>query len=367
MNLLLKSASTSEYRGKRTYTWAGRLVVTLVALFIVLTGCANGEEADAAQAEQDGDVQYAMGEPIEDSTYAAIVTSDYGSDTLTTEEFYAQIQMVEAQFPQIRDDDDQREELRRSIVEDFVLRHAVYGEADRLNLQVDTARIEQQIQMYRQQAGNEETFQQMLAANNMTEDSLRSSVRDYLRQQMVLEHMAETAAEPTEPQIQAFQDERAQQVRARHILFLTQNTPADEEEQIRQRAQAVLDSIKTGADFEAMARRHSQDGTAAAGGDLGFFSRGQMVEPFEEATFALQDSGDVTQDLVETQYGYHIIQLTGRRTGTPMDTTQARGMLMQQRRQEAVEAGIDELRGKVVVRVNPTVVDADLNARPENF
>src|SRR5690606_25027138 len=132
----------------------------------------------------------------------------------------------------------------------------------------------------------------------------------------------------------------------------------------RQQAEAVLDSIRSGADFAELARRHSQDpGSAAAGGDLGFFSRGQMVAPFEEATFALEDSGDVATDLVETQFGFHIIKLTGRRAGTPMDTTRARAAMMQQRRQDVVEAGIDTLRGKVTVRLNQTIVDADLNKR----
>lgn len=364
MNLPLRDVLFERPRRNKTMLRAGRLLTALVVLFVTVTGCANGEEKRDTTREDS--VQYNMGEPVSDSTIAAVVTSEYGSDTLSTWEFRAQIDMVRMQFPQIQGDQEQLRELRRSIVEQFVLRHAVYGEADRQNLVVDTARVEDQIRQYRAQAGSEEAFQQILAANQMTEDSLRSSIRDYLRQQMVLERMAETAQTPSAKEIEDFRQERARQVRASHILFLTQQATAAQEDSIRRRAEAVLDSIKSGADFAEMARRHSQDGTAQAGGDLGFFSRGQMVEPFEEAAFALKDSGDVTNDLVETQFGYHIIQLTGRRTGTAMDTTRAWEMMMQQRRSDAVEAGINTLRGKLTVRVNPQIVDADLNAPLRN-
>lgn len=367
MNLPSRDVSARRHDRNTLRRRAGRLFTLFATLSLIAVGCANsGEKNDEAAA--DDEVTYKIGEPVSDSTIAAIVTSEYGTDTLTAAAFRQQVQMVETQFPQIQGDADQRRELRRSIVEDFVLRHAVFGEADRLGLTADTARVEGQIRQYRQQAGSEEAFQQILAANQMTEDSLRSSIGEFVRQQMVLEQMAEGAAAPTEAEIEAYRQDRAQQVRASHILFLTQQADESAEDSIRQQAEAVLDSIRSGADFAELARRHSQDpGSAAAGGDLGFFSRGQMVAPFEEATFALEDSGDVATDLVETQFGFHIIKLTGRRAGTPMDTTRARAAMMQQRRQDVVEAGIDTLRGKVTVRLNQTIVDADLNKRLDNL
>ena len=81
------------------------------------------------------------------------------------------------------------------------------------------------------------------------------------------------------------------------------------------KAQKVLDEIKGGADFAQMAKKYGEDGTASSGGDLGWFGEGVMVQPFEEAVFALQ-KGQITQDLVETQFGYHIIKLDDTRMGT---------------------------------------------------
>ena len=94
-----------------------------------------------------------------------------------------------------------------------------------------------------------------------------------------------------------------EQVRARHILI------AGKEAAARAQAEKVLEEIKAGADFAKLAAERSADkGSAAKGGDLGFFSRGKMVPEFEAAVFALQATGDLS-GVVESQFGYHIIQL----------------------------------------------------------
>lgn len=73
------------------------------------------------------------------------------------------------------------------------------------------------------------------------------------------------------------------------------------------KAQDVLAKVNAGGDFAALAKQYSQDSTAANGGDLGFFAKGQMVKEFEDAAFALEPGK--TTGLVKTQYGYHIIKL----------------------------------------------------------
>lgn len=332
-------------------------------LLAPLVGC--GKDEGTAEAAAEDEPLYEIGEPITDSSVAAIVTSPFGSDTLHAAEYLQQIALVESQYPQIRDDLDQHKLLERSIIEDFILRHAIFGEASNLNVAADTARVNEQLRRYRAQFGSEQEFQAMLQANNVTEDSLRASISEFVLQQQMLERYAEGAQDPTASDIEAFRQEQAQQVGARHILFSTQGVNDDS---VRAVAEAVLDSIKSGADFEELAQRYSADpGSAQRGGDLGYFSRGQMVPPFEEAAFGLQDSGEVAPELVETRFGYHIIQRTGQRTGELIDTTQARALLTRQRQQEAVESALDELRGKVVVRLNPDLVRADLNESLDNL
>ncbi|MDR3351606.1 MAG: SurA N-terminal domain-containing protein [Zoogloeaceae bacterium] len=99
--------------------------------------------------------------------------------------------------------------------------------------------------------------------------------------------------------------------RASHILFLTEGVKEDEKAKIRAEAERVLALVrKDPATFASLARQHSQDpGSAQAGGDLGFFPRKAMVKPFEDAVFAMQE-GEIS-DIVATEFGFHVIQLTG--------------------------------------------------------
>jgi peptidyl-prolyl cis-trans isomerase C len=98
-----------------------------------------------------------------------------------------------------------------------------------------------------------------------------------------------------------------EEVRARHILISGKDAEA------RAKAEQVLAQLKSGADFATLAREVSADkGSAARGGDLGFFGRDRMAPEFEKAAFALQKPGDLST-VVETQFGQHIIQLEARR------------------------------------------------------
>ena len=100
-----------------------------------------------------------------------------------------------------------------------------------------------------------------------------------------------------------------EQIRASHILFATEGK---DENAVRAQAEQVLKEAKSGADFAALAKKHSQDETTAPqGGDLDYFSRGRMVAAFDNAAFALAP-GEMS-DLVKTEFGYHIIKLTDRK------------------------------------------------------
>mgnify|MGYP003585983244 FL=1 len=99
----------------------------------------------------------------------------------------------------------------------------------------------------------------------------------------------------------------AEQVQVRHILI------ASPDDAGRAKAAQVLVDLQGGADFAALAKEYSADpGSAAKGGELGFFAKGAMVPEFEEAAFALKKKGELS-GLVKTKFGYHILQLEARR------------------------------------------------------
>lgn len=110
---------------------------------------------------------------------------------------------------------------------------------------------------------------------------------------------------------------------ARHILFRA--TPEDSEEihqNQQQKAAEVLEKARGGEDFATLAQQYSEGPTAETGGDLGFFSRGQMVKEFDDAVFTLQENE--ISDLVKTDFGYHIIKLEEIQPGGVTSVEQAR-------------------------------------------
>lgn len=138
--------------------------------------------------------------------------------------------------------------------------------------------------------------------------------------------------QPTEAAIEAYarnlyqanssQFEKPPEARARHILI--DNTGAESLE----KAKDLLKQLRNGASFEELAKAHSTDkGSAARGGDLGFFGPGKMVRPFEDAVNALKAPGDLSEP-VESQFGYHIIRLEERREKSKASYEEVREQLL---------------------------------------
>lgn len=124
-----------------------------------------------------------------------------------------------------------------------------------------------------------------------------------------------------EADVRAYYDQNASRLsgneerRASHILLtVPAGASAADKQKVRERAQALLDQLRQNpAKFAELAKANSQDpGSAEKGGDLDFFARGAMVKPFEDAAFALQKGA--ISDLVESEFGFHIIQLTDIKT-----------------------------------------------------
>ena len=106
--------------------------------------------------------------------------------------------------------------------------------------------------------------------------------------------------------ISTFSEE--EQRRARHILLKAdENSPAEVHERQKKKAEEIVAMARQGHDFAELAEKHSEGPSSGQGGDLGLFSRGQMVKPFEEAAFALEEGG--ISDVVKTTFGYHIIKV----------------------------------------------------------
>lgn len=141
---------------------------------------------------------------------------------------------------------------------------------------------------------------------------------------------------------------RGEEVRARHILIDNRNLNDKEKLEGKERAYKILEKALKGEDFALLAIEHSQGPTGPQGGDLGWFSRGQMIKEFEEAAFSGKKG--VYPEIVETIYGYHIIYIEdiSEKSYIPYDSIEEKlkEELLNRKRYELYLSYIEELKEK---------------------
>ena len=144
-----------------------------------------------------------------------------------------------------------------------------------------------------------------------------------------------------------FRYESPETLEASHILFKTEDN--NNVEEVRARAESVLARVRAGEDFAVLAMRYSEDTSAPTGGSLGSFSRGDMVQEFEQVAFNLP-VGSVS-DLVKTVYGYHIIKVEARQEAVsqPLETVRdaIQSTLSQEKARDAMEAAVESYAARL--------------------
>jgi peptidyl-prolyl cis-trans isomerase C len=255
-------------------------------------------------------------------------------------------------------DQAQRPLLERQVLDGLITRTVLEQETDRLDIVVEEERFQQTLGQFLSQFPNESAYQMALEQQGFTEEQFETE----LRRQMVIEELIRTQVydqvEVAEEAMRGFYDanpqyfQQPEQVAARHIIFTTEDNPSEDERTALQEDLAgIRAEIVGGADFAEMARTHSQGPSGPNGGSLGVFGRGQMVPEFEEQAFTLA-VGEVS-DVFETQFGYHIMQVTERIPATTLSfeesREQIREFLIEEERNESAQRYVEELRAAATV------------------
>jgi peptidyl-prolyl cis-trans isomerase D len=153
-----------------------------------------------------------------------------------------------------------------------------------------------------------------------------------------------------------------EQVRASHILLKIEGK---DEAAVRAQAEDVLKKAKAGADFAALAKQYSQDeGSAPNGGDLDYFGRGRMVPEFDAVVFAMEP-GQIS-DLVKTSFGFHIIKLVDKKTGSTRPIDEVRPQLQDQLSNERAQTQAATLSDSLRTRITKAS-DLDTVAKEQGF
>jgi len=202
------------------------------------------------------------------------------------------------------------------------------------------------------------TLNDMLAQAQTSEEEFKSTLTTELQIRKLIEAQTGKPVPATDEEIETFysenqdQFERPESVSASHILIGIEPTDTEEAKAAkRKEAEDVREQLVAGGDFAALAGEHSTCPSKAQGGNLGSFPRGRMVPEFEEAAFT-QDVGAIGE-IVETQFGYHVIKVDERSDAgtTPLDEVkeQLGQYLANQKQQKTVQTYIEALREKANV------------------
>ena len=256
---------------------------------------------------------------------------------------------------------EQRDSVYRQVLDRIVGFHLLVQETKNRKIAAPPWEVDGQIDQIKKQFPTEDAFQQMLKSRGVTLDRLRAETADTVAVNKMLQAELEPKVSVTEAEIKTFYDQNKPRFRqddsvhASHILIRA-DEQADAATRAKAKAQAddLLKQLKKGAAFPDLAKKYSQDpGSAPNGGDLGFFSKGQMMPAFEQAAFALQPGQ--TSAVVQTPAGYHIIRVAeakpGRDLGFEEVKAQIADYLKQQLRDKKSQEFVDQLKAKGKVEI----------------
>jgi peptidyl-prolyl cis-trans isomerase C len=255
---------------------------------------------------------------------------------------------------------DRRDEILRAALEQLITYNVLMQEAKSRNVTVSDAEVDARLKQMRGQFPTEAEFAKAVEARGMSLDQMKIDTKRDLEIKKMMDEEVAQAGPATEIEAKAFYDKnpdkftQGEAVRASHILIMVDQKADDAtRKKAREKIDGVLKQARSGQDFAALAKEHSQDGSAAQGGDLNFFPRKQMVPQFETAAFALQ-AGQIS-DVVETQFGYHIIKVTDRRAATTVPFTQVSAKIVEfltgQKKQDRATAFIEQTKKKAKIEV----------------
>ncbi|MGB2866895.1 MAG: peptidylprolyl isomerase [Bacteroidota bacterium] len=240
-------------------------------------------------------------------------------------------------------------EIRKQVLDAMITDKLILAQAliDSIEVTDDevSRTLDQQIQNLVRQLGSEARVEQTYGKPI---GRIRREFRDEMRKQLLVQKIRQNreanlrvSRREVEEFYEAYKDSLPQvpdQYDMSHI-FIVPKADTLIEQRTKKRMETILDSIRAGGDFADFARRYSIDGTAANGGDLGWAKRGDYVHEFEEAVFSLKE-GEIS-NVIKTQFGFHIIQLVGRRG----ESVHARHILMRIEKGPASDsAAVQQLR-----------------------
>lgn len=251
-----------------------------------------------------------------------ITADDFRKTVATYKESISKMYGAELWNQEVKDGVKYKDEMKKAILQQMIQEQVIYQEAKKKKLEAKPEEVDKQFKQLKESISKDKEYEKFLKDNNIDDEFLKAQLAKDISIQNYKTNFDKNTKISEEEMKKYYEENKNNyiddEVKASHILISTvdskTNKPVSEakKKEAKKKAEEVLKKAKSGEDFAKLAKEYSDDkGSAENGGDLGFFSKGEMVPEFEKAAFSMDK--DEISDLVESQFGYHIIKVTDKK------------------------------------------------------
>ena len=240
----------------------------------------------------------------------------------------------------------QIEIMKGQILDQMIEAELLYQDSRNQGVQVEPKEVDNQFNEIRQRFATEKEFDAAMDRMDLTEAAVRQQIERGLAINTLVKTRIADKITISEEESRKFYDakpelfKQPEEVKASHILIkVAPDADADKKSAAEKKIEKIQARLKKGEDFADLARESSEGPSASKGGDLGYFKRGSMVKPFEDAAFALEVNQ--VSDLVETRFGYHLIKVFDKKPEQILAYADVKGELEQHLKQQKLKAEVD--------------------------
>ena len=255
---------------------------------------------------------------------------------------------------------DQVTTFKKELLDSLINQELLFQECQKSNISIAEESVNDSLSKVKENFESEEQYQSALKDANIKESELSSRIRETLAINELVDEKISRNVVVTDEEAQVYYDEhpdsfqRTEKVRASHILVkVDENAGEAKKVAAREKIENIRRRVMAGEDFAQLAKENSDCPSSSEGGELGYFERGKMVQEFEDAAFALEP-GEVS-DVVQTQFGYHLIKVTDKVEGGTIAYETVKSdleeFLRQKKIQAAVSSYIETLRNDATIQI----------------